>query len=223
MSNITQGVDVTDVENFKRIIPSVILTTYNTIPAEFFEMTDEELAKLAKSDVIMERLRISFWLEHDRAVRTNTPMSLHNTLSGVCSKQHFLKNICINGAKVAYLCRPPLNIVVAANESLIIAIEQMRAILTLPNFNAKGQLNSSLINTKLNVYKELYNRVRGVVVQKMQVDQRTLSLNMNQNIDHAPTPTLDEIDNRIKQLESGLGVDVSELVQIESDLHGKKE
>lgn len=204
-----------NLDAFKSILPLAMLVPFEAIPVEMHELADDDLKRRAKTDVELERLRVAFWEEHDRATRTNTKMVLTNMISGVCTPSYFIKHISSNSYKMAYVVRPPTNIWVATNETLLYAIEEMRSILAIPNHDSKGRVNTALIKEKVNLYRELYNRVKGMTVQKVQVDQRNLNVNVN-NKSAPQAASLDEIEDKIRHLEESLSVTPIEVKSDES-------
>ena len=176
-------------------LPTVLSERLNVIPNSILELSDTDLRKSGKLGVDEERLRISMWQEYYRACDSNRSMTLNNIYEGICSREHLLRSVIMNSYSFAYLCRPPLNLAIAAEEALLLGIEQVRDILSQPHVDAQGKFNASLGKLKLDAYKELHARVKGMVVQKIESKSAVV------HVDAQPK-SVDEINQRLAELES---------------------
>lgn len=202
-------------------MPSVIAERFLVIPNEILELSDSELKTKAKIDLELERLRVSFWTEFDRSDRTETPMNVNNIVSGVCAPTYFTKHILVNSFKLAYICRPPSNIAIAAEELLLFSMEQVREIMALPHTDEKGRVDARLAKVKIDAFREIYNRVKGMVVQR--VEQKNLNVNVNQQSVAQPK-SVDEINQRLAELEKStvLELDVTPQLEVASEQQEEK-
>lgn len=204
--------DKSDPDSLISRLPSLLALKLGAVPNEVLEMSDDELRKLAKVSVDVERLRIALWQEYERANRTNTSMQIGNIFSGLCPREAFLNRIIQNSYTMAYMCRPPLNIAIAIEEALLLSIEQMRSILLHPHVDERGRFDGKAASLKLQLYKELHARAKGMVVQK--VEQKNLHLHADAD---TPLPkSVDEINKRLAELESK--TDITPVLQITGDL-----
>jgi hypothetical protein len=166
------------------------------------------------------RLRISFWKEYDRAImygatnpatgkeHSRNAMKITNIIRGVCS-EHFLLNCFNDHFRTAWILRPPIEYMIAAEDLLELANARTREVLELPLRNSKGQPNVKLAEVISRIRHELEMRVRGAVAQR----HRNENVNINVDVNGNPLPkgspqlpagrrarTPEELDQRIKEL-----------------------
>lgn len=193
-----------DVDNsgktLRELLPSWLVTYIDAIPKEFFDLGQEELKEGAKFSDYEEMLRISFWEEYRRAVRTQTKMVLANVYGGICTKNRF-EICCKNSYKLAYLVQPPKEVQVALEHLLDIGLDEMKHILKAPIYDRKGNVDGRIANVKLKVIEMLMIRRRGVITTRSEVVSKSLNVNVNKT-EKAPK-TLQEIEAEIAAIEAG--------------------
>ena len=158
-----------------------------SVPNEVWEMSVFELAN--KTDITLDekKLRIAFWLEHERALRNNTPINLNHIARGIVNIRSLNSRILADPYKLAYILTPPEDYRVKLEEMLILALEEERKVLELPVIQRRIQItkdgkeivhekvDAKLAALKHQIRESLHNRVHGAVAQKQ--------LNVNRNID----------------------------------------
>lgn len=145
---------------------------------KLFFKDERVFKKEVDPDAITARIRLSFWDEYTRAQDTKTGMRVQNFVRGACSPDYFYKSILPNDYKLAWIVCPPKDYFLAMRDLLEEGIDQLRDIITLPHKDGK-KINTSLIAQKIKVIQMLDLRVKGAIVQKLQIDQQTKSLNVN--------------------------------------------
>jgi hypothetical protein len=113
-------------------------------------------------------LRNRFWLEYDHATTGDYPhIRLVEVIRGVCSFKFFRETFLANQFMVAFLMLPPINFKNKQEETLLFALDKLRAILDLPIVDeVTGNVNVSMLKAQMGVYQILERRVQGEVVQK---------------------------------------------------------
>lgn len=188
-------------KTLRDLLPLWLTQLVDAIPKSMMDLGQEELKENAKFSDYEEMLRISFWEEYRRAVRMGTKMTLANIYGGICTKNRF-EICCKNSFKLAFLIQPPKEVQVALEHLLDIGLDEMKSILRATIYDKKGNIEPRMAHVKLKVLEMVMARRRGVLTTRSEV----VSKNLNVNIDKTPnnkTLTLDEINAKIKELESG--------------------
>lgn len=187
------------------LLPTQIADWIEIIPEATLAMTEEEIEKHAKPDLRDELLRTSFWMEYNRATSLGKKMNITQVFGGVCTRDQFVRQICSNSWKLAYIVTPPRDFNVSMMEILYKSTEEMRQVLDIPNtyVDEQGveQVRTNLVSAKMKIWETAQNRVHGSVTQKVQLDSRSVNVNVNQ--DSAPK-SLDELNQRIADAERKL-------------------
>lgn len=193
------------------LMPTSIQAALSAVPEAVWELPFAELSRKAKPSVEYKKLRLSFWLEYERAVRNGNNINFHNVAKGIMNPTHFMKSIAADFYKLAYIMTPPEDYRVNLEEMLILALEEERRILEQPLINTqtyiskKGEIiNKEVFDTKLadlkhKIRESLYTRIFGAPVQ------RTLSKNINQNYnkDESPSnPSPQDLEKEIERLKA---------------------
>jgi len=150
------------------------------------------------------RLRLSFWEEYEKAVNSGRQMRLSGIFKGVCSENHFIENFLQRNDRVAYMLTPPANYVVQVKEALYEGLETLRQIVSAPVIDDQGYLIPRAADVVLKAVQMLDARVKGAVVQR--IDQRMVSLNMNQNMqDQNLLPaSMEDIEKQLEEVKMKL-------------------
>ncbi len=112
-------------------------------------------------------LRNKFWLEYDHVVTCGFPkLRLDEVIRGVCSFKFFRESFLSNQYLVAFLMLPPVNFKTRQEETLLFALDKMRAILDLPMYRPNGDINLQVVKAQMGVYAIMEKRVQDGGVQK---------------------------------------------------------
>lgn len=210
-----ENLSVNDPDNPKSVYclaPPNLRQRIAAIPDKYFECGPAELASLAQPTDVDKQLRISFWLEYERAQRLGQ-LNLRNVFYGICSQTYFT-NLTGNSAKLCYILTPPTEFQIAAEELLMLAIEQMREVMALPNLDDKGRPNTHLIKCKLDIYKDTADRRRGHVLRRLEVENTNRNFNLNANVTKDTPQTVEEIDKELALLEQNSSLAKNEIIEI---------
>lgn len=193
-------------------LPSSVLTHIKAIPASIHEMSEDELVKQIKPDSTLERLRLAFWAEYDRACRTNSSMLMTNVYSGVVTKGFFDRTIA-NSFNLKYICLLPMDYELALHEATNFGLSRMREVLALSPIRADGKIDAKLIKEQREIWLAVQARVKGSVIQRVDINTKKQSVNVNMNATQssaAQVPqTIEEINAQIAELEAGDVYDVT--------------
>ena len=147
----------------------------------YFRMLERKLRYQARIAECDERLRLAFWDEYMVATSSGAQMRTHAFINQwTMPIEDFLKVFIQKpGPKLAYIIRPPVNYAASMRVLLNQGIEKLHEIMTLPVTDVDGKPNAAIISQILKAYNLIDLRVKGAIVQKMQIQQQ----NMNYNAD----------------------------------------
>lgn len=115
-----------------------------------------------------ERMRMTFWLEYERAILTNEKMVVYNIHSLVCDERVFYRVFCTNPGRAAFLVCRPTAYQEQVKEILNHGLRGMRRVLDMPEYDKNGKLNLKLIELKTKITAMMDMRLHGAPTQKVQ-------------------------------------------------------
>lgn len=157
----------------------------------------------------MSRVRMSFWQEYEAAVTSGRKMYFSRIIGGVCGDTYFRDKFLTDNKKVAFMLTPPSDYLVQTKEALMAGLETIREIVSARVVDEDGILIPRAADVVLKAFMHLDMRVKGAIIQR--IDQRTLALNVNQNMG-ANSPqlkvprTLEELDTQLAEIKKQLGM-----------------
>lgn len=168
------------------------------VPRELRGIHEHELKKQVKPSVTACRIRIGFWVEYNRCQEAQDKFNLTKAYAGICSHEFFFEHFLAVPEYVAWLMCPPASYTNAMEEALNLGIEELRDILQTPHTG-----NPKIMELKVKIFAMLDARLKGAVVQKLSIEQRSLNMNIGvpKGDSIANPDDVAEIDKRIAQLE----------------------
>lgn len=191
------------------------------LPPHLLAQHESELEKYIK-DVgtqTIEQIRLSFWDEYTLACDNGTKMRMKAVYARVCSREYFYKAIINDSEAFAYILHPPKDYMLKMRGLLELAQRRLEEILKLPIVNKKGVADTRLIGEIVKIAVLVDNRVKGAVVQKIQVDQTSKNLHLHSGYeapkDHRQIESeLASVQKQIEDLRTGASTgDQPQLVQ----------
>lgn len=146
------------------------------------------------------RLRVAFWNEYNRAQDTGGKLSLPRICAGVCTAEYFTQEILNRKGKLAWVLTPPVSYTNAMEEALVYGVEKLRDILDVDLKDAKGQVNIKAAEVFLKTIQFLDARVKGAVVQRVDLRSLSLSGKLDQPKNSEPL-TLTAVQDQLAKLE----------------------
>jgi hypothetical protein len=186
------------------LLPTAVATQAKAIPAEFFDLTEQQIKKMITWTPTIERLRIAFWMEHERAVRKQETMNMANVYSGLVQWGYFKNKFITNSFNLLYMLTPPVNYDLAMEEALVFGIEQIRDILAAPHIDDNGNINTKVAKLKVELVKELADRRKGKTVSRMQIQTHNTNLELTGGQDQQPDRSVEELEAEVKALEHNM-------------------
>lgn len=159
---------------------------------------------MKRATLVLSRIRLAFWQEYESAVQTGRRMRLTQIIGGICTDWHWSSKVLPDNEKMAWIFCPPANYTVQVKEALQAGMETIREIVSAKVVDDDGYLIPRAADVVLKAVAMLDMRVKGAIVQK--IDQRTLSLNVNQNVPprEALPQSMEELDLMIEQTKAKL-------------------
>ena len=163
--------------NFKE----AVLKLKETNGHKFFD-SDRTLTKWAEPTEWDMRLRLSFWDEFYFAQRNGTKMNVERACRGVVDKS-YITRIIAQPKKLVYILTHPESYTSSLRLIHRRSLQRMKEIIELPMTNKKGEPIPSVINAIIKVTEMADVRLKGAVPQRMQIDSRTMSVNVDNPLD----------------------------------------
>lgn len=173
---------------------------------------DEEFGH-DKKKTVCRRLRHALWNEYHYALSINRPViDMSRIYGSVCSK-FVWENVMKDDFYAEFILTQPHDLTIIQTDLIYEAYKEMEEILSLPNIDPKGNVNDKLVKTKVDILKNLEDRLNGSVVHRsQQYIEQNISNNgpsSNNIINH------DEVANyrlEVERLKKELGInDVLEI------------
>jgi hypothetical protein len=186
------------------LVPEAVARAILRLPDEYVDQGESELKlifderKWAPS-TLDDRIRFSFWKEYDNAQTNIRQMIMTHVYYGLCSRESFYL-LLQNKHRVAWMLCPPADYMLAAEEALTYGLEQLRDVLSRPHTTLMGAVDARAAGVKLEIVRMLDARVKGAIIQTT----RNLNVNMNANRPVVAAPKIEDIDQKIKELEDAL-------------------
>lgn len=180
------------------ITPSRFSTRLMTVPRDFLDLGLSELEDKLKPTRLDRALKACFWKEYNRAMLTNTKMTLRGMHWGVCQEKVFIKTILGTNMKMAWLIQPNIEDEVRLQLLYDRGLERVEEILDSEIVNAKGFMDPKKAEVVLKAFKMLDDRVKGLAVQETRIKKESVQVNVNTNEDGKFT-NREEVIQRIKR------------------------
>lgn len=193
--------DESDPLSVASLVSPLIRKWIKIIPPKAFTMYEHELRLKAKITEVEEQLRLSFWDEYAFAQDSRSFMNMNRVYSRICTKMHFYESVVREPYRLAYILTPPRNYVYRMREMLELAHRRMREVLDLPILDKKKNPNVKLISEMVKITVLLENRVMGAVKQKVEVESKSVNVNVEAGGRKGYYDVEDEIKDIEKQLQ----------------------
>lgn len=163
---------------------------------------DANKRKLTPTD---HKLRMKFWVEHDKAEYHRGRLNLGNVFMGVCSNVYFYDWIR-KSEKLAWLLCVPTSYELTVAEGHMYGISKLRQILELPMYikNKKTglpELDHRVVELQAKIAFALDQRVRGGITQKIEQKNMSLHMDLTKNgLGKEMEETVEALEARLKEV-----------------------
>jgi hypothetical protein len=149
-----------------------------------------------------ERVRLSFWDEYNAASACGKQMSLQSIISGTCSWETWVTTYEPNNRKMLWVFTPPVSYAMAMRQILHRGTERLLEIMNLPITDKKGNVDPKVATLILKAWQLADLRIKGGIVQKMQVEQKSVNVNFN-SLEGSSTEMRQQVQNmQLEDLET---------------------
>jgi hypothetical protein len=143
-----------------------------------FTCDEKELRKLAGTDDLDDRVRLAFWDEYHQASSQEGRMRVKGfvNVNSIFMEDFITRYLRTPGYKLVYILRAPVRYGFMMRALLNRSVERLAELVNLPFTDEKtGKVNTALISQVLKAYQLIDLRVKGAIVQKMQIQQQNLN------------------------------------------------
>lgn len=201
---------IIDPENPRSLIniaPKGVADLMGRLDKKYYAMSEKQLKTLLSDDPTLNRLRISFWKEYDAAQSQMRDM-LWSNISRLMQARPISFSAYFHRPEIlAYILCPPASYDAFLEEALSHGMSRIREILDLPLRDENGRVNAKVGELILKAAAFLDLRTHGGFLQKSVHAEVGLGLNSIKKL--ADQLSIEEIDKKIKELESVGVVDVT--------------
>jgi hypothetical protein len=172
--------DETNPTSLINLLPTRLVPIFRRVRTKLPRMmyySERELRMYLKPDERDDRLRLSFWDEYNASTASGKRMSMHTIMNGCCGWEVWVSVYEPNNHKMCWIFCPPASY---ANQMKVIlqhGMDRLLEIMQLPLTNKDGSVNTKVATLVLKAWQLADMRVKGGIIQKMQVEQKTLQIN----------------------------------------------
>lgn len=195
-----------------KIMKEPIRTLCETAPS-YIGLDERFIRQKADPTELDERVRLTFWDEFHQAsvqgrkMHINNVINSHTTTIEVLVRDYLRKP----GVKLAYIITPPRRYGTSMRILLDKGMRRMEEILDMPLKLPNGNPNAALISQVIKAFQLIDLRVKGAVIQKMQIQQQNLNLNADiggdstdaqllQNLASMSLDDLEQLEAKVERL-----------------------
>jgi hypothetical protein len=179
----------------------------------FYTKSDVEITNILKGKLSERehRIRLSLWDEYYRVTDMGfQKMRAITIVRGASTTVEVFERHYANKPEVlAYFFTAPSSYIGTMKQILNEGQQRLLDIMRLPLQDENGKINTSVMNAVLKTFQLVDLRLKGSVVQRLQVDQRTF----NANVDLSP----EQVTNA--QIEALKGMDLDQLEALERKIN----
>lgn len=157
-----------------------------------------------------DRVRLAFWDEYNASTAAGKRMSLQAIISGTCSWESWITAYEPHDKRMCWIFTPPTSYVSQMRHILHRGTERLLEIINLPMLTDEGKVDIKIANLILRAWQLADMRVKGGVMQKVQIEQKSMNLNLNAE---------STVDNLRSQVAS---MDLQELESLEARIEKAK-
>lgn len=205
--------DETNPRSLISIVPECLVPVIKACRKQYpklFLHNEKLLRQKIKVDDRDEKIRLNFWEEYNQAQASMRPMKVNGIISGVCFSETWSTYYLRRLDKIAFMLCPPKNYSLAMRNVLNKGVDRLLEIMELPITDAAGKPNIPAITQILKVFQLVDMRVKGAIVQRLQIQQHSLNFNTDVSADYAKAQadrlnsmSLDQLEELDKRLARG--------------------
>lgn len=178
------------------------------LPEEYKGQEEGTLRRMCKPYPTINQLRMSFWLEYERARAVLAPrMTMTNIYTAIMDECTFYKMCETEPRKLAWILCPPISYTTKLEEMLHRGYERVSEILDADIITSGGKLDVAAAKLVMQATMMIDMRLKGGIVQKMEHTNKSLSLSVNMRagskevvkaVEHM---NMEEVEEELRKLE----------------------
>lgn len=214
MEKVFSFLDETNPGSLINIVPKIMVEPIKELAIRapsYIGLGEKQLREKIEYTGVDDRLRLTFWDEFHNATMENRRMLSSRFINvHTCTIEVFVREYLRRpGAKLAFVITPPRKYTLAMRHLLEKGVERIEEIMNLPITKADGTPNTTMISQILKAFALIDLRVKGAIVQKMQIQQQNLNLNadvsasdtqMLQNLASMSMEDLEKLERKVAKL-----------------------
>lgn len=156
-----------------------------------------------------ERVRLAFWDEFNASTAAGKRMSLQSFISGACSWESWVTAYEPNDKRMCWIFTPPTSYASQMRHILHRGTERLLEIMSLPMMDEQtGKVDIRVANLILRAWQLADMRVKGGVMQRLQIEQKSMNLNLSADaavenlraqVDSMDLAELESLERRIER------------------------
>lgn len=199
--------------SFYNLLPDNFLSKLETCPPEYALMPEVQLQDILYPKQrwssghdcfpLDNRVRLAFWAEYERAVRTKEKMYIAAIYTGACSQSYFQHHFLENPEKIAWMLCRPAAYDKKLNETIYSGIDRLREYIARGEvLKRDGTHDPAFVQNVLKIVQFCDARLHGGIVQKIEqkTESKTLNINVDAKSKKPEEMSMEEIEARLKEL-----------------------
>jgi hypothetical protein len=189
-----------------RLVP-VLERVRNKLPRTLM-LTEREIKMQCKPDERDERVRLSFWDEYNASTAAGKRMAINSIICGAVSWETWVSAYEPNNKRMLWIFTPPTSYAMQMRHILHKGTERLLEIMNLPITGDDGKVDPKVATLILKAWQLADMRIKGGIVQRMQVEQKSVNFNLNsgenidqirQQVNHLQLEDLESLERRIEK------------------------
>jgi hypothetical protein len=160
-----------------RLVP-ILERVRNKLPRTLM-LTEREIRTQCQPDERDERVRLSFWDEYNAATASGKKMALQSIICGAVSWEMWVSGYEPNNKRMLWIFTPPVSYAIQMRHILHKGTERLLEIMNLPMLGEDGKVDTKVATLILKAWQLADMRIKGGIVQRMQVEQKSVNVNFN--------------------------------------------
>lgn len=199
--------DLSDPHSIINMVSDRVREAMLKVDGDLVELDEGELRRSCDPTHTDYALRVSFWREFDRAVSAQSKIKTRNIFSGICSEQYFYVKVLRNKTKVAWLVRPVQEYKKEMEALLARGTARLWELVDIPLKDANGKVDIKAGELLLRVVAELANRTKGMAVQRIKEERRSMNMHLHGKATQSAIPAasddVESLKRKVAELEAG--------------------
>lgn len=187
------------------LVPAAFADRMRHIPKEYFSYSESRLHDEVRPDDTLNKLKLRFWDEWQTSILAGITarVSITAVYYGVCTEEYFYENVLTSPKNMAWVLIPPTDYILTMRDILRQGLSRLSEIIQLPimleepiivkgvplrdddgKLMKKRVVQKGVISEIRQIVQLLSDRVHGAVVQRLDVQQKSLTMEVSPETAH---------------------------------------